>query len=58
MQNYLKNECAKLLEKEIKFLEFNLERAKNKSGVQPDEIANIEKKLELKREILKILLEG
>lgn len=51
-------ECIELLEKEIKSLERNLFNAKKRKGVTPDEIANIEKKIRLKTEILNIVSEA
>ena len=47
-----------LLKKEIKSLTINLSRSKNKPGVKPDEIANIERKIRLKNEILAIVSEA
>ena len=49
------SECIKLLVKEIRQLNFSLEHAKNKPHVADDEIANIEKKIRLKTEILDIV---
>ena len=46
------NEHIKLLEKEIRELEINLERAKKKPGVQEQELTCLNKKLELKQDIL------
>jgi hypothetical protein len=44
-----------LLEKEIRELEINLERAKKKPGVQEQELNCLNKKLELKRDILTLV---
>ena len=52
------NECIELLKKEVKALTINLDRAKNRPGVKPDEISNIERKLRLKNEILTIVSEA
>lgn len=51
-------ECIELLEKEIKSLNKNLFNAKNRTGVTPEEISNIEKKIRLKTEILNIVSEA
>ena len=48
-------ECIKLLVKEIRQLNFSLEHALKKPHATDDEIANIEKKLKLKTEILDIV---
>lgn len=44
-----------MIRQEISKLTLNLERAKSKPNVQPDEIRNIENKLRLKNDILKML---
>ena len=44
-----------LLEKEIKELEINYVRAKARSGITDAELANLEKKLRLKCDILSIV---
>lgn len=44
-----------LLEKEIRQLEINFERAVNRPGVKQEETRNLEKKIRLKREILAIV---
>lgn len=44
-----------LLNKEIKSLERNLFNAKKRKGVTPEEISNIEEKLQLKIDILLVL---
>ena len=46
-----------LIRQEISKLSLNLERAKSKPGVRQDEIENIENKLRLKNDILKILMQ-
>ena len=51
------DEHIKLLEKEIKWLTINLDRAKNKSSVTSDEIRNLERKIKLKTEILAVISE-
>lgn len=44
-----------LLQREIRQLEINLERAVSRPGVKEEEIRNIENKMRLKRDILAIL---
>ena len=46
-----------LLEKEIKELQNNYVRAKARLGVKEDELANLEKKLRLKCEILSVVVD-
>ena len=50
------DEHIKLLEKEIKSLRINLDRVKNKPRATPEELANIERKLRLKQEILLMII--
>ena len=44
-----------MIKKEIRSLNINLEHAKNRRGVTPEEITNIENKINLKTDILVIL---
>ena len=48
-------EHIKLLEREIKELTLNYERAKSKPGVKSEELNAIERKLRLKTEILEVI---
>lgn len=49
------SECIKLLVKEIRQLNFSLEHALKKPHATDEEIANIEKKIRLKTEILDVV---
>ena len=49
------SECVQLLAKELRQLNFSLEHARNKPHATDEEIANIEKKIRLKTEILDVV---
>ena len=49
------NEHIELLEKEIRKLNLSLKNALSKPHVQSSEIKNIERKLKLKQDILKVI---
>lgn len=52
MNNEIYSNCIELIEKELKELSLSLDRAKNKPNVTKEELTNLERKIELKLNIL------